>query len=269
MSRYKITSGLLSTPLKFLVLYIAFIPSFAFVYYNMTGEFYAPFAKLERPAIFQVDELSFAIRDQIRSQLQQMKKTPFYRSVYFDELYVNVGQFEMGENASFEFELAVGLRSSEKVGWAFLPTLKVRIEPKGWLIHLDREEVHGFRAHLLERHEIDETPEEIRTAAFDAIFKLPGLDVGLLRTPPQLERAYNRLIVGFKGDPTAFEDSYLRMLYFSATAIMTIGFGDIIPISNRARLLVMLEALCGLITLGFFLNGMASRLSGNRNTMGG
>ena len=50
---------------------------------------------------------------------------------------------------------------------------------------------------------------------------------------------------------------FLRMLYFSAVTITTLGFGDIAPISTKARMLVMLESVLGIILIGLFFNSLA------------
>ena len=49
------------------------------------------------------------------------------------------------------------------------------------------------------------------------------------------------------------------MLYFSATTITTVGFGDIVPQSDGARLLVGLESIMGWVMAGLFLNALAWR----------
>ena len=63
---------------------------------------------------------------------------------------------------------------------------------------------------------------------------------------------------------------YLRMLYFSAVTITTLGFGDIAPISTRARMLVTLESVLGIILIGLFFSSIAANIKGNRdhNEMG-
>jgi len=40
------------------------------------------------------------------------------------------------------------------------------------------------------------------------------------------------------GLPTALQNSYPRNLYFSAATMSTLGYGDIVPISSRARMIV-------------------------------
>jgi hypothetical protein len=59
-----------------------------------------------------------------------------------------------------------------------------------------------------------------------------------------------------RGFPTDTPGGYWRMLYFSAITITTIGYGDIYPVSNMARVLVALEAILGVVLAGFFLNAI-------------
>jgi hypothetical protein len=56
--------------------------------------------------------------------------------------------------------------------------------------------------------------------------------------------------------------TFWRMMYFSATTITTSGFGDVVPVSPRARLLVGVEAVLGVLIVGFFLNAVAKEMSG-------
>jgi voltage-gated potassium channel Kch len=51
------------------------------------------------------------------------------------------------------------------------------------------------------------------------------------------------------------------MVYFSATTITTVGFGDIVPLSSLARLVVGIEAVTGWVLAGLFLNAIAWRAS--------
>lgn len=49
----------------------------------------------------------------------------------------------------------------------------------------------------------------------------------------------------------------VRMFYLSAVTITTLGYGDIVPTSSTARLLVSLEAILGILVAGLFLNSLA------------
>jgi hypothetical protein len=74
----------------------------------------------------------------------------------------------------------------------------------------------------------------------------------------ELEQFYMAL----QGDTTAGSSRFLRMIYFSASTVTTLGIGDIQPVSPLARLLVTLEAIFGVVFIGLFLNALARRIQG-------
>jgi hypothetical protein len=77
------------------------------------------------------------------------------------------------------------------------------------------------------------------------------------------EQLYNRIddyIQGKKGFPSYSSGNFGRMLYFSSTTITTLGYGDILPITTFARILVSLEAIWGTVLLGLFLNALANKI---------
>lgn len=49
---------------------------------------------------------------------------------------------------------------------------------------------------------------------------------------------------------------FWRMFYFSAVTITTLGYGDIVPISDHARMLVATESILGIILIGLFFNAL-------------
>lgn len=48
-----------------------------------------------------------------------------------------------------------------------------------------------------------------------------------------------------------------RMLYLSAVTVTTVGYGDIVPLTDVARTAVALEAIGGIVLIGLFLNALA------------
>lgn len=62
-----------------------------------------------------------------------------------------------------------------------------------------------------------------------------------------------------EGIPSSKVDNFLRLLYFSAVTVTSVGFGDIVPLTSRARMLVGLEAVSGLIIIGLFLNSLTEK----------
>jgi hypothetical protein len=50
-----------------------------------------------------------------------------------------------------------------------------------------------------------------------------------------------------------------RMFYLSAVTITTVGFGDIVPLTGRARSLVAIEAILGIVIIGMFINSVGQK----------
>lgn len=57
------------------------------------------------------------------------------------------------------------------------------------------------------------------------------------------------------GFPSEIPNNLFRMLYFSASNI-TLGIGDILPISDLSRVLVLTETILGIILIGLFFNSL-------------
>jgi hypothetical protein len=55
-----------------------------------------------------------------------------------------------------------------------------------------------------------------------------------------------------ESDPAAFSEALDRIgaLYFTMTVLATVGFGDIVPVSDTARVVTTLQMVCGLAFLG-------------------
>jgi len=49
------------------------------------------------------------------------------------------------------------------------------------------------------------------------------------------------------------EDLFARMIYFSAVTATTLGYGEIVPLTMRARMVVALESVLGLILMGWLV----------------
>jgi len=67
-----------------------------------------------------------------------------------------------------------------------------------------------------------------------------------------LDQYLEEYILALNGLPIDATDNFVRMLYLSAVTITTLGYGDILPITSRARLLVALEAIAGIVIIGLF-----------------
>lgn len=63
---------------------------------------------------------------------------------------------------------------------------------------------------------------------------------------------------GRAGFPHRVPNSFGRLLYLSVVTITTVGYGDIVPLTDRARTLCGLEATLGIVLLGLFIGSVSS-----------
>jgi hypothetical protein len=94
--------------------------------------------------------------------------------------------------------------------------------------------------------------QEIERALFKGFDGVPAV---------LLEGKFDEELSNFLKESNGFtssaSDNCMRMLYLSAITITTIGYGDIVPITPRARLFVTIEAVVGAIFIGLFLSSLA------------
>jgi hypothetical protein len=76
---------------------------------------------------------------------------------------------------------------------------------------------------------------------------------------PEVARQLQVVLRASQGFPAGIPGNLTRMLYLSATTVTTTGYGDIVPITARARFLAISEAILGLVIVGLFLNSIAQQ----------
>jgi hypothetical protein len=105
-----------------------------------------------------------------------------------------------------------------------------------------------------------------RTALALAMSALPSpSDAEIqLRAPGDLVRRFHDYVWARRGVTGGVERQFERMLYFSIVVMTTLGLGDIVPMTARARLLVGLQAISGVVFAGLFLNAVANRRAWQR-----
>jgi hypothetical protein len=82
-------------------------------------------------------------------------------------------------------------------------------------------------------------------------------DINLIQIPIEIDNRINGFVAATKGFPSEASGSFGRMLYFSVVTITTLGYGDIVPITDFNRFLVGLESIAGLVLIGLFLNSLS------------
>jgi len=92
------------------------------------------------------------------------------------------------------------------------------------------------------------------------IHLLPNLEriISLLKSYEQVS----------KNLPQNSLEGFATMLYFSTVTITTLGYGDILPISTKARMLVAAESILGVVLIGLFFFSLSNRIGRKENESG-
>lgn len=82
-------------------------------------------------------------------------------------------------------------------------------------------------------------------------------DINIIKFPIELDKKINGFVAAKEGFPSEASGDFGRMLYFSVVTITTLGYGDVVPITDFNRFLVGLESILGLVLIGLFLNSLS------------
>lgn len=77
-------------------------------------------------------------------------------------------------------------------------------------------------------------------------------------TPIEVDEEMVSLLHQLEGRIASGHTALWRMLYFSAVTTTTLGYGDITPITTRARMVVTAQTILGVVLIDMFLNSLFS-----------
>lgn len=238
-----------------LFVYVLAIPVFGYGYYQfLPNDFYHATAKYEASLGIEASGLVRALTDDFQQQLRHLYGG---NTVRVDDLTFNVehAQFTAVKGTSDEWSVAAVAWIKGRQGASagedqfFVPlTLPFTWAP------VSANFADGFDHEIV----IDSLSTDGRSLL--PLFKCQqsvGWN-GCLR----VSQATHRAIVGFRdalrGFPERTRGHFLRMVYFSAVTISTLGYGDIVPLTWRSRLAVTFEAFLGPLLAGLFLNSLVA-----------
>jgi hypothetical protein len=253
------------SPLLVLLIYVLMIPAFGGGYWALSQQrsqqFYAPYAKLEPDALADTRAVEENLRQtMIRSFRSHLNPADPWKLTAED---VHASQLAAPSDERTTFIVSLIATRYEN------GEIKQQVGDPQATVTIDTERViEGDGANRIICHLVSWPPP---TAAIANL----GIDLTVLfRPPPETavqanavcwgvaqENQFERLLAGWTGDPRALSGFFGRMVYFSATTITTVGFGDIVPLSSLARLVVGIEAVTGWVLAGLFLNAIAWRAS--------
>jgi len=249
-------------------MYLFLILVFAIIFYLFPDDFYHSTVQYEP---FIQNETEQILHDLKNSLIEQLKRkhpdgivTYKERELHGNALRARTWNVE-GESASFvlythllkpRFMTYWGVRVSFNINPAQAKSKGTQPgEELIWIpeVLLTFEELASIRSP-------DYVPPVPVTEVFDTFKAIDGKNHLYLTISTELSEKIIAFADGMRGRPTHLPGKFIRMFYLSAVTITTLGYGDIVPLTTRARALITAEAILGIILIGFFLNSLWSKL---------
>ena len=244
----------------FALLYLSFIPAFACVYsFLLPNDFYHATVQYESSTM---NEAAQDILDGLRTNISQRiveakngKNCDSWR-LSPDTLRVHSLKAE-GEKVSFAISGMLGNDDGGHSEYYFSNRFSFLLNQRMITIPPGGSATVGFFL-------TSEEPMPVKLPLGDVNLQtcLFPRGASLSYAPLEIpETLYSRTVSfasAVHGFPGHFTGQFSRMLYLSATTITTLGFGDIVPLTTSARLVVSLESVLGIILIWLFVNAVSA-----------
>ena len=242
-------------PLVFLAAYVLAIPCYAYIYHHMEAEFYQATTSLDATYVRYQFEVENRIANTIQQWLNHHASDTY--AVKADSVSVDNLEFN-GNDARF----VAWWDAVDRTGQG-MPQVTAYTE---WTLKL---EVADLDARYYEdtMAEIANIPSHLSLLLPSKTWTVKNLRdwtatvTGRFTLPKPVYFDLLRLRRASHGQTIAVTGSYPRFIYFSAITQTTVGFGDIVPITDHARRWVTSQAILGVVVVGLFLNALAARIA--------
>lgn len=261
-----------STSLRWGLLYLSAIPVFAIIYTLMPQDFYHSTVKYEPTLNSDADKVLMSLRDAVVSDYQVVRGTSVLeaqgwvgdvRDLRFGDLQPDVHWIG--------FRVYYDLTRGSPQAQVTNASVDFRMDMPGAAIRefLPSGDVEYRQVTVVPPTGVNGSPGPAGSAlpfpvlgAADLFFaksRLGQAAPGVLALPQPVDDA----MVGFwraaQGSPSAVSNEFVRFLYLSAMTVTTVGYGDIVPLTDRARAATALEAVYGVVVAGIFLASLATQ----------
>jgi hypothetical protein len=253
-------------PLCYLGAYLLVIPTFAIFYWLIPAGFHAPYSRLEEGGKLDAQKNAGIVQTAIHRRIISTSAKP----------HQSFGTWKLDDSPSLAvvrtddagrllFTLNIFMRDHDTPRNSNLIefSLGASMTQTGrWNNHRVDDKRKFFRYLAFDKDELAEKSNMNRDISdFGARLDSELREIEVTETE---EQTLQHFFAGISGNPVEISGSPLRMLYFSAMVITTVGFGDIVPISPIARLLVALESVGGIALFALFVNAIAWRAANQR-----
>ena len=239
----------------FALSYLLLIPIYAYIFHSLGDEFYHTTIKHEN--YLKEDEIKIltALKESMIDNYKQVNKSESLPEGYIFSLN-EINFYNLNyQNGYYFFDALSSLESRLKE----LPPNPVNFKfTFSWARNKNKLEQSMYPLNITNKQNLDEILKELFPVnALYADYQPEG--VGFIIISDSLKSELENYRDALSGFPSKSSGSYSRMLYLSAMTITTVGFGDIVPLTSRARLLIASEAILGIILIGLFVNAVFSK----------
>lgn len=244
--------------------YLFCIPLFAFIYWTLPYQFYHSTVQYENVLNSDADEILKEIRKEI---INEFKKNHGDFHATDGDWRLNITSIKVHslkpESDRTKFGIRLELWGINKLkGVQSIIPLDVYIENKmsfasfspgdKWMTVFKKPQIQNannlqISPRIIFPHRLNQSSLPANETNDTVWFPIPkSLHEKIL--------AFSHTVKGF---PAKASGAYARMFYFSAVTITTLGYGDIVPITNLARIIVAAESILGIVLIGLFLNSLS------------
>jgi hypothetical protein len=237
-------------PLCYVGLYLACLVVFGFAYSGFCPEgFYAPYSRFEPNFVADQGKLASALEKSFQEAARNLTQ------IKPDSL--KVIRLGATDESSVAFTLAYRMRPLRASSEYTIPMLHVTLMEPNKLSRVDLEKNRNLSIQNLPIREEDK--RRAQSIAENLFQQYNSDSLGTLELDDTANGILNDYLAGLRGNPLTVSGKIIRMFYLSTVVITTLGLGDIVPISPRARFLVGWEAIFGVTIAGYFLTAVANR----------
>lgn len=266
-------SRLVKKPLAYLLVYVALIPAYAFVYSSLEGHFYQATWRLDQTfrnhEAAVVSELIELVTTLVRNHQSSDYK------VTSEDFTTGPDGLQLGpHDVRFHVDWTVDVAGANGYVYSLAQSDWIIVAPptEVGVDYADSQKLFEmpFSATISRRFARQLPPNrEGQFTKWDEHFEGyvintadgPARLTGSVKLTRDLFLDILRLRWVNDGHTIAARGSFWRFIYFSAITQTTVGYGDIVPLTDLARGCVASQAVLGVIVIGFFLNAVAVRLA--------
>ena len=249
--------------IKFIIFYFFIVIFFAILYTYFSNDFYYSFSNKEIIFDKNYSYIENYLENSIKSNFRNYYNSNylvFFNNCYEDFLF-DVNDLKIKEtrinNKYLESDIFIVLKDSRNnleynavITLKILEELSIKNEDN---IYKQCKISTKSSNKILDGLDIEKI---FRVKCLDEV-----LDVGII-IDEKINEKFNQYIINNDGNPSLNKNNFFyyikfnfpRMFYLSMVTITTLGFGDIVPLTNTTRMLIGLESTIGVIILGWFAN---------------